>query len=79
MQIIPLNSTSNPQILLGYGYVGVWTEFSASGQVLCDNRFPQCRLGSREACNPIVYLRLRGQVSRVGHQPLRLEKENSGL
>lgn len=39
MQIIPSSSTSDPRVLLGYGYVGVWTEYSADGQVLCDNRF----------------------------------------
>jgi hypothetical protein len=39
MQVLPTNSTSDPRVLVGYGYVGVWTEFSADGQVLCDNRF----------------------------------------
>jgi len=39
MQIIASNDTSDPRVLLGYGYVGVWTEFSADGSVLCDNRF----------------------------------------
>jgi hypothetical protein len=39
MQIIPSNDTSDPRVLLGYGYVGAWTEFSTDGQVLCDNRF----------------------------------------
>jgi hypothetical protein len=39
MQILPSNGTSDPRILLGYGYLGVWTEFSSDGQVLCDNRF----------------------------------------
>jgi hypothetical protein len=39
MHILPSNGTSDPRILLGYGYVGVWTEFSADGEVLYDNRF----------------------------------------
>lgn len=39
MQVLPSDSTSDPRVLLGYGYVGVWTEFSAEGEVLCDNRF----------------------------------------
>jgi hypothetical protein len=39
MQILPSNGTSDPRVLLGYGYIGVWTEFSADGRVLCDNRF----------------------------------------
>lgn len=39
MQILPSEDGSDPRILLGFGYVGVWTEFSADGEVLCDNRF----------------------------------------
>ncbi|KAG9725091.1 hypothetical protein KCU73_g13260, partial [Aureobasidium melanogenum] len=39
MQIIPSDEISDPRVLLGYGYVGVWTEFTADGSVLCDNRF----------------------------------------
>jgi hypothetical protein len=39
MQILPSNGTSDPRILLGFGYIGVWTEFSADGEVLYDNRF----------------------------------------
>ncbi|KAI4718167.1 hypothetical protein E4T48_05608 [Aureobasidium sp. EXF-10727] len=39
MQTITSNATSDPRILLGYGYVGVYTEFAADGTVLCDNRF----------------------------------------
>ncbi|CAD0085061.1 unnamed protein product [Aureobasidium mustum] len=39
MQILPSDNGSDPRVLLGYGYVGVWTEFSADGDVLCDNRF----------------------------------------
>lgn len=39
MQLIPTQNGSDPKILLGYGYVGVWTEFSADGNVLCDNHF----------------------------------------
>lgn len=39
MQILPSDNGSDPKVLLGYGYVGVWTEFSADGNVLCDNRF----------------------------------------
>lgn len=29
----------DPKILLGYGYNAVWTEFAASGAVLCDHHF----------------------------------------
>lgn len=39
MQIIASDGNSDPRVLLGYGYVGVWTEFAADGEVLCDNRF----------------------------------------
>ncbi|KAL1301918.1 hypothetical protein AAFC00_006095 [Neodothiora populina] len=39
MQLIPTTNNSDPKVLLGFGYVGVWTEFSADGEVLCDNRF----------------------------------------
>lgn len=39
MQILPSDAASDPRVLLGYGYVGVWTEFTADGNVLCDNRF----------------------------------------
>lgn len=39
MQLIQTRNGSDPKVLLGYGYIGVWTEFSADGKVLCDNRF----------------------------------------
>ena len=39
MQLIPSkSSTSDPKVLIGYGHVGVYTEFSADGKVLCDHR-----------------------------------------
>ncbi|KAG9948815.1 hypothetical protein KCU85_g4821, partial [Aureobasidium melanogenum] len=39
MQVVLSDADSDPRILLGYGYVGVWTEYTADGEVLCDNRF----------------------------------------
>ncbi|KAI5198602.1 hypothetical protein E4T39_06718 [Aureobasidium subglaciale] len=39
MQVIPSSDESDPHILLGFGYVGVWTEYAANGEVLCDNCF----------------------------------------
>ncbi|KAI5207271.1 hypothetical protein AUEXF2481DRAFT_32563 [Aureobasidium subglaciale EXF-2481] len=39
MQVITSDDGSDPRILLGFGYVGVWTEHAATGEVLCDNRF----------------------------------------
>lgn len=43
MQLIPTSNGSDPKVLLGFGYIGVWTEFSADGKVLCDNRFSTTR------------------------------------
>lgn len=39
MQLVPSHNGSDPKVMLGYGFVGMWTEFSADGKVLCDNRF----------------------------------------
>lgn len=40
MQVLPsADGTSDPRILLGFGYVGVWAEYTADGTILCDNRF----------------------------------------
>lgn len=39
MQLIPSQHGGDPRVLIGYGYIGVWTEFSAHGKVLCDNHF----------------------------------------
>lgn len=38
LQVIPQNA-SDPHILIGYGRVGAWAEFSADGKLLCDVRF----------------------------------------
>lgn len=39
MQILPSGPGEDPRVLLGFGYVGVYTEYTADGEVLCDNRF----------------------------------------
>ncbi|KAF1343784.1 ASST-domain-containing protein, partial [Delphinella strobiligena] len=43
MQLVPTSNGSDPKVLLGFGYIGVWTEFSADEKVLCDNRFSTTR------------------------------------
>lgn len=40
LQLVSSNVTgkSDPHVLVAYGHVGVWTEFTADGKILCDSR-----------------------------------------
>ncbi|THW04560.1 hypothetical protein D6D24_10512 [Aureobasidium pullulans] len=40
MQLVTSNLTtdSDPHVLIGFGYTGVWTEYLADGTLLCDSR-----------------------------------------
>ncbi len=64
-----------PRVLLGYyGYVGVWTEFTADGSVLCDNRY-YVVLGQGRCA---IYRALKASWKRqVAGRPQLLEMANS--
>lgn len=66
MQILLSTDGSDPRVLLGFGYVGVWTEFLLMEKSFATIASPQCHIGKKGMFNHIELSKWLGGAIPAG-------------